>query len=112
VLSWPLLVAKPLSKVPQGWLADANSVGRRCRYGRRPVAIDAALQGQPGIALGDAVGSNLVNIGLILGLTLLISGAITPRAMADTEQCEQHLGIRKKLKCSWEGFRNNVCLHR
>jgi len=46
------------------------------------VAIDAAVRGQPGVALGAAAGSNVVNIGVILGLTLLLSGGIIPRDMA------------------------------
>ncbi|NCC24197.1 MAG: calcium/sodium antiporter [Deltaproteobacteria bacterium] len=37
------------------------------------VSALAALQGNPGIALGNAYGSNIANIGLILGLTALIS---------------------------------------
>lgn len=37
------------------------------------VSAFAALQGNPGIALGNAYGSNITNIGLILGLTALIS---------------------------------------
>jgi cation:H+ antiporter len=37
------------------------------------VSVLAALQGNPGIALGNAFGSNIVNIALILGLTALIS---------------------------------------
>lgn len=36
------------------------------------VAVSAALEGTPQIALGDALGSNVVNIGLVLGLTLLL----------------------------------------
>lgn len=36
------------------------------------VSILAALQGNPGIALGNAYGSNIVNIALILGLTALL----------------------------------------
>ena len=35
------------------------------------VSSMAALAGKPGIGLGDALGSNVVNIGLILGLALL-----------------------------------------
>lgn len=35
------------------------------------VSTMAALAGKPGIGLGDALGSNVVNIGLILGLALL-----------------------------------------
>jgi cation:H+ antiporter len=36
------------------------------------VSVTAALQGAPRIALGDALGSNLVNVGLILGSALLL----------------------------------------
>lgn len=36
------------------------------------VSVLAALQGNPGIALGNAYGSNIANIGLILGLTALL----------------------------------------
>jgi cation:H+ antiporter len=43
------------------------------------VSINASLDGKPQIALGDALGSNVVNIALILGIALLISGIKTPR---------------------------------
>ncbi|GGY98184.1 MULTISPECIES: calcium/sodium antiporter [Shewanella] len=36
------------------------------------VSVKSALAGSPGIALGNVVGSNIANIGLILGLTALI----------------------------------------
>lgn len=36
------------------------------------VSIKAAFQGSPGIAMGNIVGSNIVNIALILGITSLI----------------------------------------
>lgn len=36
------------------------------------VSVLAALQGNPGLALGNAYGSNTANIGLILGLTALL----------------------------------------
>ncbi|MDD2534379.1 MAG: calcium/sodium antiporter [Eubacteriales bacterium] len=36
------------------------------------VSVQSALEGNPGIALGNAFGSNIVNIALILGLTALI----------------------------------------
>lgn len=35
------------------------------------VSVLASIQGQPGIALGNVVGSNIANIGLILGMTAL-----------------------------------------
>jgi len=37
------------------------------------VAVNAATQGESRIPLGDALGSNVANLGLILGVTLLIS---------------------------------------
>lgn len=40
------------------------------------VSIMAALQGVPALALGNAYGSNITNIGLILGVTALISPVV------------------------------------
>ena len=42
------------------------------------VGVNSALEGAPEIALGDALGSNVVNVALILGLALAMAGA-TPR---------------------------------
>lgn len=36
------------------------------------VSVMSAMQGNPGLALGNAYGSNIVNIGFILGLTALL----------------------------------------
>jgi cation:H+ antiporter len=43
------------------------------------VSITAALNGTPRIALGDALGSNVVNVALILGSALLIGALHAPR---------------------------------
>lgn len=43
------------------------------------VSIAAAMAGKPQIALGDALGSNVVNVALILALALVISGIQCPR---------------------------------
>jgi cation:H+ antiporter len=43
------------------------------------VAVNSALAGQPAIALGDALGSNVVNVALILGIAVAISGMPCPR---------------------------------
>ena len=43
------------------------------------VAISAALAGKPQISLGDALGSNVVNVALILGIALIISGIQSSR---------------------------------
>ncbi len=44
------------------------------------VALGSSFAGKPEISLGDAVGSNVVNVALILGLALSISGIQAPRA--------------------------------
>jgi cation:H+ antiporter len=43
------------------------------------VSINAALAGRPQIALGDALGSNVINVAMILALALVISGIQSPR---------------------------------
>jgi cation:H+ antiporter len=43
------------------------------------VSITSALSGTPQIALGDALGSNVVNVALILAMALLISGIQSSR---------------------------------
>lgn len=43
------------------------------------VAINSAMAGKPQISLGDALGSNVVNVALILGLALAVSGIQSPR---------------------------------
>lgn len=43
------------------------------------VAVSSAMAGTPEIALGDSLGSNVVNVALILGLALCFSAIRTPR---------------------------------
>lgn len=43
------------------------------------VAVNAGMAGQPQVALGDALGSNMVNIALVLAVALVISGIQCPR---------------------------------
>lgn len=38
------------------------------------VSVNAAMAGRPQIGLGDALGSNVVNVALVLGLALAVSG--------------------------------------
>ena len=45
------------------------------------VAISASIAGNPQIALGDALGANVVNVALILGIALTMSGIQSPRDM-------------------------------
>ena len=44
------------------------------------VSINSALAGNPEVALGDALGSNVVNIALILGLALAVAAIDYPRS--------------------------------
>ncbi len=44
------------------------------------VGVNAATAGQPEIALGDALGSNVVNIGLVLAIAVLLGGIQARRA--------------------------------
>lgn len=43
------------------------------------VSVNSALEGKPAIALGDALGSNVVNIALILGLALSLAPLHCPQ---------------------------------
>ncbi len=46
------------------------------------VGIGAALSGKPQISLGDTLGSNVVNVALVLGIGLLVSGIQSSRDVA------------------------------
>ena len=43
------------------------------------VAVNSALAGYPEIALGDALGSNVVNVGVVLGLALAFGAIVVDR---------------------------------
>lgn len=43
------------------------------------VSIQATLEGSPGIAIGNVIGSNIANIGLVLGLTVSLRSVIINR---------------------------------
>ncbi len=49
------------------------------------VSIQAALSGHPDFALGNVVGSNIANLGLVLGLTAIISPMSVPRSFHKTD---------------------------
>lgn len=49
------------------------------------VSALAAYEGSPGIALGNALGSNIANIGLILGITALIAPILLPQRILERE---------------------------
>lgn len=49
------------------------------------VSVLAALRGSPGLALGNVIGSNIANIGLILGLTGIVQAVRVQRTLVRRE---------------------------
>lgn len=49
------------------------------------VALNAAMLGHPEISFGDALGSNVANVGLILGLSLAAAAMVVPRDQAQRD---------------------------
>ena len=49
------------------------------------ISIFSAAQGNPGLAIGNAIGSNIANIGLILGLTTLLFPLLVSQSVARRE---------------------------
>jgi cation:H+ antiporter len=67
------------------------------------VSAISALQGNPGIALGNAYGSNIANIGLILGITALIS-PIAVHSQVLRQELPILLAITALAACQiWDG---------
>ena len=49
------------------------------------VSVKAALEGFPDLALGNVVGSNIANLGLVLGVTVLMSGIDVRKSFYSTD---------------------------
>ena len=49
------------------------------------VSIKSALSGHPDLALGNVIGSNIANLGLVLGLTIIISPISVNRSFYMTD---------------------------
>jgi len=74
------------------------------------VSVQAALEGSPGLSMGNVVGSNIFNIGFILGLTALLRPL---RILGNTVRFEWpvmmlaavllHLLVRDSVVDRWEG---------
>ena len=45
------------------------------------VSSVASLNGEPAIGLGNAIGSNIANIGLVLGITVLVSPLLVDKSL-------------------------------
>ena len=103
---WMAVVAVIVGLIFLVWGADRfveGAVGTAGHFGMPPLLIGmvivgfgtsapemvvsalAALQGNPGIALGNAYGSNIANIALILGITALISPIMVHSAVLRRE---------------------------
>ena len=48
-------------------------------------SLTAALAGSPGLALGNVIGSNIANVGLILGISGLVGTSTAPSTEAPRE---------------------------
>jgi len=74
------------------------------------VSVQAALEGSPGLSMGNVVGSNIFNIGFIVGLTALLRPL---RILGNTVRFEWpvmmlaavllHLFVRDSVVDRWEG---------
>jgi cation:H+ antiporter len=74
------------SRVPPG-IVGATVAAFATSSPELAVAIGSALEGRPELALGDALGSNVVNIGLVLGIAVLlgpiaVGGGVVSRDLA------------------------------
>ena len=49
------------------------------------VALIASFEGVPAIGVGNAIGSNIVNIGLVLGITAIVSPLPFPKSVLGLE---------------------------
>lgn len=49
------------------------------------VSVNSALEGYPDLALGNVVGSNIANLGLVLGITVLLSSIDVNRSFYKTD---------------------------
>jgi len=127
-LNWPLLTAMiivSLGLLGKGadWLVDqavrlssqsgipkvvvgATIVSLGTTAPEAAVSVLAAIQGKPGLALGNAVGSIICDTGLILGLACLISPLPLDRSVVNRQGWIQFFsGILLVLACfpgSWE----------
>lgn len=70
------------------------------------VSISAALKGNAGITIGNVVGSNILNILIILGLTAFLTRKVVPVA-SSTIKYEMPFMIVITLILLWRGYAGN-----
>lgn len=71
------------------------------------VSVLAALDGSPGIALGNAYGSNITNIALILGVTALIAPILVQKPIV---RVEMPILIAVTALAAWQLFDGSLSL--
>ena len=67
------------------------------------VAAVAALDGKSGLALGNAVGSNIANIGLVLGVTALVTPLVVDSRILKQEYPLMFASMLLVLAVIWDG---------
>ncbi len=72
------------------------------------VSVSAALKGQSELALGNVVGSNIANIGLILGITALISPPKSDGSLAKKELIILLLATAALPLFLWDGVLGHI----
>lgn len=66
-----------LARIPPG-IVGATVAAFATSSPEISVAISSSLAGTPTVSIGDAIGSNIVNVGAVLGVALLISRTSAP----------------------------------
>ena len=67
------------------------------------VSAGAALEGEPGLGIGNAVGSNIANIGLVLGVTALLGVIPVARGVLRLELPLLLLATLAAIAVVWDG---------
>ena len=62
------------------------------------IAVIAAADASPGLAVGNAIGSNIANIGLVLGITATVS-PLDAEAMASEMVVKLRMSEKKTVAC-------------
>ena len=63
-------------QVNEAWIIGLTIVGVGTSAPEILVSAVAALNGNPDVSIGNALGSNIANIGLVLGITALVRGVV------------------------------------
>ena len=77
------------------------------------VSIKSAMAGFPDIALGNVIGSNIANIGLILGIVMIINAMKVDESFFKTDWPAMMISsVLLFLKRAWHFALGGSCIHR